>query len=56
MLGLFLSLCVSNASAQLSATELDRIFASDAAQGDGYGLDLRIDKFKNDTLPTGIDH
>jgi len=41
--GLCFFLCASNVSAQLSATELDRIFASDAASGDGYGYDVDVD-------------
>jgi len=34
---------ISNAYAQLGATELDRIFASDAAQSDGYGYAVDVD-------------
>jgi hypothetical protein len=41
--GIFLLLGISNTYAQLSATELDRIFASDAAQGDGYGFAVDVD-------------
>jgi hypothetical protein len=48
ILGLFLSLCVSNAVAQLSATELDRLYAEalsglDAAQGDAFGISVDVD-------------
>ncbi len=41
--GLCFFLCASNVSAQLSATELARIFAEDAAQGDSYGYAVDID-------------
>ncbi len=41
--GLCFFLCASNISAQLSATELARIFASDAASGDSYGFDVDVD-------------
>jgi len=41
--GIFLSLVFSNAYAQISATELDTIFSSDAAQGDGYGFAVDVD-------------
>ncbi|MFC1701222.1 choice-of-anchor U domain-containing protein [Pseudomonadota bacterium] len=40
---MFLFLVISDAYAQLSATELDRIFASDAAQGDSYGFAVDVD-------------
>jgi hypothetical protein len=43
ILGAFLFLCISNAYAQLGTTELDRLFASDAAQGDGYGYAVDVD-------------
>jgi len=43
MIGLCFFLCASNISAQLSATELARIFASDAASGDSYGFDVDVD-------------
>ena len=42
-LGMFLFLCVSNASAQLEATEIDRLFASDAATSDGFGYAVDVD-------------
>ena len=41
--GIFLLLSISNTYAQLSATELDRIFAADAAQGDGHGFAVDVD-------------
>jgi len=41
--GMFLFLVISNAYAQISATELDRLFASDAAQSDGYGYAVDVD-------------
>ena len=43
ILGVFLFLCISNAYAQLSAKEIDRIFAADATQGDGYGFAVDVD-------------
>jgi len=41
--GLCFLLSTANVSAQLSATELARIFAGDAAQGDSYGYAVDID-------------
>ena len=43
IIGLCFFLCASNISAQLSATELARIFTSDAASGDSYGFDVDVD-------------
>ncbi len=43
ILGASLFLCVSSAYAQLSATELDRLFASDAASGDSHGYAVDVD-------------
>lgn len=41
--GIFLCLLISNAYAQLSVTELDRVFASDAASGDSHGYAVDVD-------------
>ena len=38
ILGISFLFSIANAYAQISTTELDRIFASDAAQGDGSGM------------------
>lgn len=41
--GICFLLYASSVFAQLSATEIDRIFASDAAQGDSYGYAVDVD-------------
>ena len=41
--GIFLLLSISNTYAQLSATELDRVFAADAVQGDSHGYAVDVD-------------
>ncbi|MDH4018974.1 MAG: FG-GAP repeat protein [Xanthomonadales bacterium] len=43
ILGISFLFSIANAYAQISTTELDRIFASDAAQGDGYGYAVDVD-------------
>jgi len=41
--GICFILCASSVFAQLSATEIDRIFASDAAGSDSFGFDVDVD-------------